>query len=98
MPCPLVLLLLSMRLISALIPLLFLCILGWVSFGPADSAGAPHVEAQWRRTRVGWEKKEDWHRPVPGTCKSLHPLTLGAFQLVACVTALVAFSNDRLAR
>ena len=87
-----------MRLISILIPLVFLAGLAWVAFGFQETPPLFPVAKQWRHTIDGWERMETWKQPVAVTKKPLHPLTVGGFQLLASLTALAAFSNDRKIR
>jgi hypothetical protein len=83
-----------MRIIAFSVLLGFLCVLTWVSYGSVESSASAPPRMEWRRTRIGWERKELWSRTVSVPEKPLHPLIVGGFQLAASVAALIAFSKD----
>ncbi|MBN2022362.1 MAG: hypothetical protein JW809_06165 [Pirellulales bacterium] len=66
----------------------------WLTEVP--SAPAPNelevAAATWRRTAQGWERCTEWGQPLRPTPVRLHPTVLGAFQLLASLTALLASS------
>ncbi|MFT7644301.1 MAG: hypothetical protein ACI9G1_006067, partial [Pirellulaceae bacterium] len=58
----------------------------------------PFVNDPWRRTINGWEKVSDWEVPqqvdLLERIARLHPFVVASFQVLVCVGALVAFSDD----
>jgi negative regulator of sigma E activity len=52
----------------------------------------------WRRTAKGWENQTEWKANPPAPAPALHPLTVAAFQALAVVCGLVAFTPVGAAR
>ena len=79
--------------------ILVVFILPWL----ASEAAGPDVATEdisgsWRRTREGWQRIElfrpaiQYHRPT------LHPAVVGSLELLLTMTAMLALSNEGVAK
>jgi hypothetical protein len=78
--------------------LLGMALLGWIlAEVPAARPEPVATTATWKRTVDGWESAGLWLRGPQVQPVRLHPAVLGAFELLASVTALLLFSPSRQA-
>jgi hypothetical protein len=54
---------------------------------------APVKHNFWRRTASGWEDRRHWEPAPPAFQPALHPALVVAFEIMACVAALLALSD-----
>lgn len=85
--------------------ILLLCLV-WLKFevDPLPVAAQAHSSAGvsvapghnfWRRTPSGWEDRRRWEPAPPAFQPALHPAVVVAFEIMACVAALLAWSDCR---
>jgi len=65
----------------------------------ASEAAAPvmateDIAAGWRRTRDGWQRVETFCPPIPYRRPALHPVVVGALEILLTMTAMLALSNE----
>jgi hypothetical protein len=76
--------------------LLGVALLGWIlAEVPMARPEPTAAAATWKRTVDGWESAHLWSRGPQVEPARLHPAVLGAFELLASVTALLLFSPSR---